>query len=261
MKGEAIHIAAAGFEFDRVIAPIMMKYPAEKLILLKSDTSDIYPKANKLTENLVKKIENHPIDVQIKDTDIYSFNETFTTMIDILERYSNHKVFINISSAPKLALVAMISATFFMRERVNMKIFYVAPEEYYYPELLGELGELSEGSKTTNDNKITNLAKKLTEKGLGGGLKDITDIPIFPIQKINEIDKIIIDILDENGGVRSGNELLKLLNVRREKELQRSSLQYRLENLTKQGIIDRKKEKKGVGIELTDLGELYLKFS
>ena len=261
MGKEGIHIAAAGFEYDRIIAPIMRKYPAKKLILLQADTSDVYPKANKLTEELVNKIKDHPIDVEIVSTDIYDFDETFSSTIEVLKNYSGkgEKIYLNISSAPKMALVAMISATFFMREKADIDIFYVSPDEYYFPQLLGELGVLGNNKKQKNQDIIGDLAKKLTEKGLGSGLKNVKNIPMFPIQKIKDIDKEIMKKLKEEEGVKSGNELLNLLNENSEEKLQRSSLQYRIDVLSKQGLIYRNKEEKNVKIDLTDIGRMYLK--
>lgn len=260
-SAKGIHIVAGGFEYDRIMIPIMTEYPVEKLILLQSDTSEEYPGANKITEHFVNKIEDNPIPVEIEDVDIYDFDKVFQKTLQLIRKYTSQDklVYLNISSAPKLTLVAMMAAAFFAPDRSDIKIFYGAPDDYVLPNIITELGLFNRSDEKENKiERMEELGKKFLEKGSGVGIKDYEEIPVFPIQDISDVDRKIMKVLGKNKGVESIKKLIQKLNEEENSKIERSSLQYRMGKLEKMNLIERDPDTVRVKVRLTRTGEIYL---
>ncbi len=258
---KGIHIAAGGFEYDRIMVPIMTEYPVEKLILLQDDTSEEYPGASKITEHFVEEIMDNPIPVDIEEVDIYDFDKVFQKTLALIRKYTSQDklVYLNVSSAPKLALVAMMTAAYFVPDRSNVRIFYGAPEDYVFPKLITELGLFNQSrEKESKIEKMEELGEEFLQKGSGVGVKEYEEIPVFPLQEINDLDSNIMKILKEHEGVESIKELIQALEDEEGVEIKRSSLQYRMEKLEKMNLIDRDPDTVRVKVKLTRTGEIYL---
>jgi len=258
---KGIHIAAGSFEYDRIMIPIMTQYPVEKLVILQSDTSEEYPGANDITQHFVDKIMDNPIPVEIEDTDIYDFDSVFQKTVELIRHYTSKGkiVYLNISSAPKLALVAMMAAAFFTPDKSNVEIFYGSPKDYVVPKLFTELGLLAEdGEKEINIEKMEKLGEEFMENGMGKGIKEYEEIPVFPIQEITEVDRKIMNVLKKEDGVGSIKDLIEGLEKDENLNVKRSSLQYRMEKLGKMNLIERDPDTRKVKVMLTRTGEIYL---
>ncbi len=258
---KGIHIAAAGFEYDRIIVPIMTEYPVEKLIILQADTSEEYFGADKITKHFVDKIHDIPIPIEVVNTDIYDFDKVFQKTLKLIRKYTNQgkKVYLNISSAPKLALVGMIAAAFFTPDKSKVKIFYGAPEDYVLPNMITDLGLFNDSKK--KENKIEDmeeLGKRFLQKGSGMGVKEYIEIPVFPIQGISDTDKKVMEVLARKNGVEAIKEIIEGLEQEENLEIKRSSLQYRMAKLEKMNLIERDPKTVRVKVRLTRTGEIYL---
>ncbi len=258
-KEKGIHITAGSFEYDRVIAPIMGKYPVEKLVILKTGSTDRYPGAKELTDMFVEKMEKNPIDIEIEDVDIYDFDQVFLRTLNAIKKYSDKKIYINISSSPKLTLVAMMSAAFFSKKKDDLEVFYIAPEDYILPKILNKISQLEDNKDEETIEELIQLGKEFKENGTARGISEFEDIPVFPIQNITDTDKEILSELEECKGVNSIKELVVQINEYREKSLERSSIQYRLEKLEEKGLLKTRRENRRLSIQLSRLGEIYLK--
>ncbi len=260
-SARGVHIVAGGFEYDRIMVPIMTQYPVEKLIILQSDTSEEYPRANRITQHFVDKIMDNPVPVEIEDTDIYDFDSVFKKTVELIRKYNSEgkNVYLNISSAPKLALAAMMAAAFFTPDKSNVKIFYGAPEDYVFPELIAELGSFNEsGEKEDKVKMIEELGEKFMKKGMGESVKSYEEIPVFPIQEVKDVDKKVMKVLRRSDGVESIKELLEGLEEDEKLQIERSSLQYRMDKLEKMNLIERDPDTRKVKVRLTRTGEIYL---
>ena len=258
-KEKGIHITAGSFEYDRVIAPIMGKYPVERLVILKTGSTDRYPGAKEITDRFIGKMKKNPIDIEIEDVDIYDFDEVFLKTISVLRMYSDKKIYINISSAPKLTLVAMMSAAFFSKQKDDLEIFYIAPKDYLLPQILNKISELKDNKDEETIDELIRLGREFKENGTARGISEFEEIPIFPIQEITDTDKEIMSEIEECKGVNSIKELVLQINEYREKSLERSSIQYRLEKLEEKGLLETRRENRRLSIQLSRLGEIYLK--
>ena len=241
-RKKGTHIIAGGFEYDRIVKP-MLEYPGDRIIVLR-DNGGKYPLSSSLAEHFLKKLKDFPVEIEEISIDIYNFDEVFLKMLELIKReIKERRVYVNISSAPKVTLVAMISAVFFMRGKGDIEIIYCKPEEYLIPRIIETL-----------DRK---MKSEFMDHGGGRGVKEYESISIFPIEEITEIDMKILKILSNKKGVRSIKELVEYMN--KEEIVQRSSIQYRLERLEEKGLISKEREEKRVRLFITRVGEIYLK--
>lgn len=257
-KEKGIHIVAEGFEYDRIMAPIMGKYPISKLFVLKAEEDEDYPLAKDLTEHFVDKIKDNPLDVEIVPADIYDFEDVFLKTCEIIEDEGKEgkPIYLNISSAPKLALVAMISAAFLSRKYADIEIFYVSPEDYITPDILHRLSEIDDedGCEDLKDIKDVFL-----QKGTSSGVSSYEEIPLFPLSEVSDLDKKILGSLLDNQGAGSIKELLDDLEESEGEEFERSTVQYRINKLDDKGLIDTERENRRLKLDITRLGKIYLR--
>ncbi|MEA1993939.1 MAG: DUF6293 family protein [Euryarchaeota archaeon] len=238
VRKKGTHIVAAGFEYDRVVKP-MLEYPGDKLIVL-SDKEKNYIESTELAEHFLKKLRVFPAETEEIHIDIYDFDNVFLKMLEIIKREmdAGRAVYVNISSAPKLTLVAMMSAVFFMRGKGEIEIIYCKPEKYLIPKII-------EHSKVKGE---------FMEKGSGSGRMEYESLPVFPIVGVNDIDEKILKVLSEKKGAESIKKLVELMNG----NIRRSSIQYRLEKLEEKGLVTKEREEKRAKLTLTKIGEIYL---
>jgi len=160
---------------------------------------------------------------------------------------------LNISSAPKLTLVAMMSAAFMMKNQADIEIFYVSPEEYLIPKIVEKLSDVD-----NNVEELKELGEQFLESGTAMGLNSYEDIPVFPIKNITDRDRYILKVLKSSDGVESIKELVEMINELKEERIERSSIQYRLEKLKENGLVYTERHNKKLRIFLTRIGKIYL---
>lgn len=252
-KETGVHITAGGFEYDRMIIPMLSRYPVEKLIILHSRSSP-YTHARDLSGVFLDKIRGVPLETEVVEVDIYDFDEVFLETLEQINRYagSGKMVYINVSPVPKLATAAMMSAAFLSPHRERIEIFYASPERYLVPDMIEEV------LKTDDHEKLKALGELFMERGMALGVEGYQQIPVFPIQEINERDRQILSVLKDRGGVDSIEELVEYVDGLTGEEVKRSSIQYRLDILVRKGLVDTHREDRRLKITLTRLGELYL---
>ena len=243
-RKKGTHIVAAGFEYDRIVKP-MLEYPGDRVIVLRNN-GDNYVRSSTLANHFLKKLKEFPVEIEEVSIDIYDFDNVFLKMLELIKKEINdgRGVYVNISSAPKVTLVAMMSATFFMRGKGEIEIIYCKPEEYLIPKMIDAL-----------DSEIKD---EFMKRGGGIGVMEYESIPIFPIEEVTDIDAKILKTLSDKNGAESIKELVKSINEDGS-DIQRSSIQYRLEKLKEKGLISKEREEKRVKIYITRIGEIYLK--
>jgi len=115
-----------------------------------------------------------------------------------------------------------------------------------------------DGDKEASIENMEKLGEKFMENGMGEGVKEYEEIPVFPIQEITDVDRKVMRVLENNEGVESIKELIEGLEKEEDLEIKRSSLQYRMEKLGKMNLIERDPETRKVKVRLTRTGEIYL---
>ncbi len=255
-KDSGVHITAGGFEYDRVLVPMLNKYPVDKLVMFRSKASP-YTEARDLAGEFLTKLKDNPIDIDIVKLDIYDFNDVFINTLDQIKKYAEKgkKVYINISPVPKLATVAMISAAFLSRYKDSLEIFYASPKDYLIPKMMEYLSDIE--NKDSLD-RLKELGDRFMKNGTAVGVQEYQEIPVFPIKEINDVDMEILKTIKEKEGVQSIEELVETINENRKEEIKRSSVQYRLERLEEKRMLDTEREDRRLKIRLNRLGEVYL---
>ncbi len=256
-RESGVHILTDGFEYDRIVEPIFDRYPAKKMIILRNESKGRYPSSEELADSFVEKIEDLPLDVEKEILDIYDFDEVFHKTRSLIkqEMEKGNPVYINVSSAPKLALVAMMAASFFVKESGKLEIFYATPEKYLIPDILEE----AEKGENMSVEEIADLTEKFNESGRGSGLEDYVEVPRFPIEELSEIDYDILKVIVGEEKIESIKELVEKVANIRDEDVKRSSIQYRLEKLADSGLISKERKKKRLELSATRLGEIYVK--
>ncbi|MFO7792124.1 MAG: DUF6293 family protein [Candidatus Saliniplasma sp.] len=254
-KGSGVHIVTGGFEYDRILKPMLNRYPVDRLVLLRSKSSP-YRDSKDLAKQFIEKLQENPIDINIHRVNIYDFDDVYSKVLKILKNQSHHnkKIYMNISSAPKLTLVAMMSAAFMMKNEADIEIFYVSPDDYLIPKIIDRLADVE-----NNVEELRELREQFLENGTAMGLKNYEEIPIFPVKNITDRDRYILEVLKSSDGVDSIKELVLKVNRSRKKRIERSSVQYRLEKLKENGLVYTERHNKKLRISLTRVGDIYLK--
>ncbi|KXA95761.1 hypothetical protein AKJ37_06590, partial [candidate division MSBL1 archaeon SCGC-AAA259I09] len=252
----------ADFRSELIRSLFFGDYPVEKIVVLKGDTD--YPKMSQITDRFIEKLEeNVPKEVEKEPVDIYDFDEVFQKMLEIFRKHSGDgsSFFLNVSSAPKLTLIAMVSAAYFYRRQGKIEVFYVSPEKYLIPDIISELGNLNGDNDEEVLDDLKGIRDELMNSGVAVGASNYEVIPLFPIESINELDLKILGVLGESETTDSITELVGKLEEKTGKEIKRTSVQYRLKKLEEMDLVATKRVERRMEIEISRLGRIYLESS
>lgn len=155
-----VHIAPVGFEVDRVVEPLK-KLQAERVWLISERDTD-EDKGKKFLDQVKEKIERElpNCEIRIKTCDVINRDlyDNLKIYREILEDEDGNFININVSTGTKIQSIAGILASMFFKNDIDdIYPYYAIPEKY--------------NERDSDENQLTS------------GLKDIVDIPIFPIQK------------------------------------------------------------------------------
>jgi hypothetical protein len=263
---KGIHIIPTGFEYDRIVLPMLKDYNVKKGYILINKSNGKFSEQRSVINGFIKKLEELPFDHEKVEMDFYDFDDTFQKVHELInkELKNGNPVYINISSASRIVLPALVLAAMLNREYGDVKLFYVEPEGYYEGQLLDKVFRCLDPDVDIDALflELKELAGKIKNRGLAYGEKKIHEFPAFPIASLNENEYRALDILMKRGQVDSIKELIEILKQYGDDEkVARSSIRYSLQRLEALGLIRMRQEKKKVVIEATKTGELYGKTS
>ncbi|MDY7080830.1 MAG: DUF6293 family protein, partial [Halobacteria archaeon] len=232
---ETVHIIPVGFDYDRLIAPLVRdKVDVDRAILLQgavgTEENVEYSKqvARKLEDDFASLLNAETEVITIDN--VYDYDAAFARAYHLIidEYESGRDVYVNISAMPRTVSFAFTMAAHAImvekdeaRERIHT--YYTAPEKYLETELAEELEKMvhllrrlkNEGltdsvgeeldERFSNANDILN---EFNERGTTIGAKEfdgshIVEIPVVPLSKIKPFERIILFKLDEEGVVGS----------------------------------------------------------
>lgn len=122
-----VHIAAVGFEVDRVVKPIV-KMKADKVYIICKKYND---KARSCVEKVLNEIEEelHLGDNLIEwKVEIYSLVDNLNVLYQIFNKEKGHHIYVNCSGGSKIQSIAGMMACMML----GGTPYYVEPEEYLY---------------------------------------------------------------------------------------------------------------------------------
>ncbi|MEA3515060.1 MAG: DUF6293 family protein, partial [Nanoarchaeota archaeon] len=124
-----IHIAQVGFEFERVVIPLI-KSKADRVYLItqfkKEDSATEYIKL------IIKELKKERItDIKMVHCDINDVYTVLTEIKKIIESEKDNLIYINISSGKKISTIAgTMAAMMFKDHNISITPYYVEPERY-----------------------------------------------------------------------------------------------------------------------------------
>jgi len=147
-----VHIVPVGFEIDRIVIPAK-KMRAEKVIMIANESLE--DKATMFYDRVEEEFKNAGISTETERKPFFSLKDNIELFSDLIKRYKDQYIFINISSGSKIqALAAFISVMAAKSQGIEVSTYYVEPEKY------------------TDD----------PPKGpISQGCKNILELPIFPL--------------------------------------------------------------------------------
>ncbi|MBS3760406.1 HFX_2341 family transcriptional regulator [Halodesulfurarchaeum sp.] len=269
------HIVPVGFEYDRLIAPLIRdQISVDRVILLQgavgSEGNVEYSKrlAGKLETDFRNLLGATTERMTVED--VYDYDGAFELAFDCItaELDAGNEVWVNISSMPRPVSFAFATAAHSVmveheadRERIHT--YYTAPEKYLETELAEELRtqiEILETLQTesgaedtpridseTIDQRLDaaqDLLTEFDERGATIGAKEIDgshvqELPVAPFSNIKPFEELILFTLGDHGEFDSISDLAETLARELDEEYTdsfRSKVIYNVDRLGPGGV-------------------------
>lgn len=171
-----VHIAPVGFEIDRIVLPaIQMK--ADKVWLIR-EANPSKEKARVYIEKIVSEFKKEKIKVEFAESDRGDIFQILKSVRDVFVLESKNDLYVNVSSGSKIQAIACMMACMIFKES-NATPYYAEPEDY--PATKG--------------------------KQQSTGLKNLTELPKYEIQKPKQELVDALKIVKEKGGKITKKEM------------------------------------------------------
>jgi hypothetical protein len=290
------HIVPVGFDYDRLIAPLIRdQRDVDRVILLEGavgSASNV-----EYSRNLSGKLEQDFRNLLGADTervvvaDVYDYDAAFEQAYDLinaeLDAAADAEVWVNVSAMPRPVSFAFATAAHSImverqadRERIHT--YYTAPEKYLETELAEEvraakelLAELRDGGDIDDDRiherheSAADLIAEFDERGTTIGAKEIggthvVELPVASFRNVKPFEEVILFELGEYGEFDSVSELAETLARDMNEEYTdsfRSKVIYNVDRLGPggKGYIEREEHGKSYRTRLSRIGELWVR--
>jgi hypothetical protein len=291
------HIVPVGFDYDRLIAPLVRdQLDVDRVILLEGAVGS---EANvEYSRNLAAKLEQDYENLlgatteQFVVEDVYdydaAFEQAFALVNAELDR-NGAEVWVNISAMPRTVSFAFaLAAHSIMVEREDdrsrIHTYYTVPEKYLETELAEELRAgidlLSDLAGTVEDPELgervearldsaRTLLSEFDERGTTIGAKEvdgkhILELPVASFSNVKPFEELILFTLGEHGEFESVSELAHQLATELGEEYTdsfRSKVIYNVDRLGPggKGYIEQESHGKSYRTRLSRIGELWVR--
>lgn len=166
-----VHIAAIGFEVDRIVLPaIRMKADRIWLLVHSRPAED---RGRSFRDEIETAFKEARIEVRVIDADRTDLFDMLRALSTIIMAEKNNAIYVNVSVGSKIqAIASMMVCMMFKEEAVMIKPYYAFPERY------------------------TTEAQKQETEGLG----KIIELPEYKIETPNDVLIKCMAIIDHHGG-------------------------------------------------------------
>ena len=287
------HIVPVGFDYDRLIAPLVRdQLDVDRVILLEGAVGS---EANvEYSRNLSRKLEKDFENLLGAETervvieDVYDYDMAFEQAYDRInaELDAGGEVWVNISAMPRTVSFAFATAAHSImverqEDREKIHTYYTAPEKYLETELAEELreetellesvlnGEVDEGRIETHLEHARDLLSEFDERGTTIGAKrvgtgHIVELPVASFSNVKPFEELILFTLGDHGQFESVSELAQTLARDLNEEYTdsfRSKVIYNVDRLGPggKGYIEQEEEGKSYRTRLSRIGELWVR--
>lgn len=287
------HIVPVGFDYDRLIAPLVRdQIDVDRVILLEGAVGS---EANvEYSRHLSEKLETDFRNLLGASTeqfvleDVYNYDEAFEQAYGLItaELDRGNDVWVNVAAMPRTVSFAFATAANSLmvereEDREAIHTYYTAPEKYLETELAEELREqialledLEEGS--IEDERVDerlesarDLLAEFDERGTTIGAKEIdgnhiVELPVASFSNVKPFEELILYKLGEDGEFASVSELAESLARELNEEYTdsfRSKVIYNVDRLGPggKGYIEREEHGKSYRTRLSRIGELWVR--
>ena len=292
------HIVPVGFDYDRLIAPLVRdRLDVDRVILLEGAVGS---EANvEYSQNLAEKLEKDYRNLlgatteRVVVEDVYDYDEAFEQAFELinaeLDREDDAHVWVNISAMPRTVSFAFATAAHSImvereEDRQRIHTYYTVPEKYLETELAEELRRgidlLSDLQGPVDDPELTErvterldaaeeLLSEFDERGTTIGAKEfdgthILELPVASFSNVKPFEELILFTLGEHGEFESVSELAQELARELGEEYTdsfRSKVIYNVDRLGPggKGYIEQEEHGKSYRTGLSRIGELWVR--
>jgi len=292
------HIVPVGFDYDRLIAPLVRdQLDVDRVVLLEGAVGS---EANvEYSRNLAAKLEQDYANLLGAKTerfvveDVYdydaAFEQAFSLINGELDRSEDAEVWVNISAMPRTVSFAFATAAHSImvereEDRQRIHTYYTVPEKYLETELAEELRRgidlLSDVEESVEDPNLAeevgehlddarSLLAEFDERGTTIGAKEfdgkhILELPVASFSNVKPFEELILFTLGEHGEFDSVSELAQGLARELGEEYTdsfRSKVIYNVDRLGPggKGYIEQEEQGKSYRTRLSRIGELWVR--
>ncbi|NEU55849.1 DUF6293 family protein [Halorussus sp. MSC15.2] len=292
------HIVPVGFDYDRLIAPLVRdQLDVDRVILLEGAVGS---EANvEYSRNLSQKLEQDFQNLlgatteRVVVADVYDYDAAFEQAYDLInaELDEGREVWVNISAMPRTVSFAFATAAHSVmvereEDREKIHTYYTAPEKYLETELAEELrrqadlledlsGDAGAADGVETDriderlDSARDLLSEFDERGTTIGAKRVGDghiaeIPVASFSNVKPFEEVILFQLGEEGEFESVSELAEALASELDEEYTdsfRSKVIYNVDRLGPggKGYIEQEEHGKSYRTRLSRIGELWVR--
>ena len=290
------HIVPVGFDYDRLIAPLVRdQFDVERVILLEGAVGS---EANvEYSQNLSEKLEKDFQNLLGADTervmvaDVYDYDAAFEQAYDLItaELDLGNEVWVNIAAMPRTVSFAFATAAHSLMveredERERIHTYYTAPEKYLETELAEELRQQQDlledlqaaGVDDALEERVADrlassreLLEEFDERGTTIGAKafddgHVVELPVASFSNVKPFEEVILFKLGEHGEFESVSELAESLAAELNEEYTdsfRSKVIYNVDRLGPggKGYIEQESAGKSYRTRLSRIGELWVR--
>jgi plasmid stabilization system protein ParE len=288
------HIVPVGFDYDRLIAPLVRdQRDVDHVVLLEGAVGS---EANvEYSRNLAAKLEKDFTNLLGAETerfvveDVYDYDAAFEQAYDLinaeLDRGDDAEVWVNISAMPRTVSFAFATAAHSIMveregDRDRIHTYYTVPEKYLETELAEELRRevdlLADLESEVEDDRVAerveaarDLLAEFDERGTTIGAKEfdgqhILELPVASFSNVKPFEEVILFTLGEHGEFASVSELAQELARELGEEYTdsfRSKVIYNVDRLGPggKGYIEQEDHGKSYRTRLSRIGELWVR--
>ena len=292
------HIVPVGFDYDRLIAPLIREQlDVDRVILLEGAEGAVGSEVNveysrRLSTKLGKDFENllGAETERFVVEDVYDHDAAFVQAFDLInaELDAGNEVWVNVSAMPRTVSFAFATAAHSImverqEDRERIHTYYTAPEKYLESELAEELraqvdllSDLAEDAGGVDDDHVAErvdagreLLSEFDERGTTIGAKEvdgshIVELPVASFSAVEPFEEVILFTLGEHGEFASVSEFAETLASELGEEYTdsfRSKVLYNVDRLGPggKGYIEQEEQGKSYRTRLSRIGELWVR--
>jgi hypothetical protein len=291
------HIVPVGFDYDRLIAPLVREQmDVDRVILLEGAVGS---EANvEYSRRLAEKLEQDYRNLLGAETervvieDVYDYDTAFEQAFELinaeLDRGETGEVWVNISAMPRTVSFAFATAAHSIMveredDRRRIHTYYTVPEKYLETELAEELHrqidlleDIRDDAAGDADDRVAErldsareLLSEFDERGTTIGAKEIdgshiVELPVASFSNVKPFEEVILFTLGEHGEFESVSELAQQLARELGEEYTdsfRSKVIYNVDRLGPggKGYIEQESHGKSYRTRLSRIGELWVR--